>query len=108
MATKAAAAASNRPMTQAQIISALADACDLNKTVVKALLEQMADLAVKETKKSGKFVVPGFGRIVKSDRKARLGRNPATGETIKIPAKKVVKFRMAKSIADQIVPPKKK
>jgi DNA-binding protein HU-beta len=45
---------------------------------------------------------------VKSDRKARLGRNPATGETIKIPAKKVVKFRMAKSIADQIVPPKKK
>ena len=108
MATKAAVAASNRPMTQAQIISALADKCDLNKTVVKALLEEMADLAVRETKKSGKFVVPGFGRIVKSDRKARLGRNPATGETIKIPAKKVVKFRMAKSIADQIVPPKKK
>jgi DNA-binding protein HU-beta len=108
MATKAAAAASNRPMTQAQIISALADSCGLNKTVVKALLEEMATLAVKETKKSGKFVVPGFGRIVKSDRKARLGRNPATGETIKIPAKKVVKFRMAKAIADQIVPPKKK
>jgi DNA-binding protein HU-beta len=108
MATKAAAAASSRPMTQAQIISALADSCGLNKTGVKDLLSAMESLAVKETKRSGKFVVPGFGRIVKSDRKARLGRNPATGETIKIPAKKVVKFRMAKSIADQIVPPKKK
>jgi DNA-binding protein HU-beta len=108
MATKAAAAATSRPMTQAQIISALADQCDVNKTVVKALLEAMESLAVKETKRSGKFVVPGFGRIVKSDRKARLGRNPATGETIKIPAKKVVKFRMAKSISEQIVPPKKK
>jgi DNA-binding protein HU-beta len=106
MATKAAATV--RPMTQAQIITALADACDLNKTVVKDLLEKMEALAVKETKRSGKFVVPGFGRIVKSDRKARMGRNPATGEAIKIPAKKVVKFRMAKSISDQIVPPKKK
>lgn len=106
MATKAAATV--RPMTQAQIITALADACDLNKTVVKDLLEKMGALAVKETKRSGKFVVPGFGRIVKSDRKARMGRNPATGEKIKIPAKKVVKFRMAKSISDQIVPPKKK
>lgn len=106
MATKAAATV--RPMTQAQIITALADACDLNKTVVKDLLEKMEALAVKETKRSGKFVVPGFGRIVKTDRKARMGRNPATGEAIKIPAKKVVKFRMAKSISDQIVPPKKK
>ncbi len=106
MATKAAATV--RPMTQAQIITALADACDLNKTVVKDLLEKMEALAVKETKRSGKFVVPGFGRIVKSDRKARMGRNPATGEAIKIPAKKVVKFRMAKSMSDQIVPPKKK
>lgn len=106
MATKAATTV--RPMTQAQIITALADACDLNKTVVKDLLEKMEALAVKETKKSGKFVVPGFGRIVKSDRKARMGRNPATGEEIKIPAKKVVKFRMAKSMSDQIVPPKKK
>ena len=106
MATKAAATV--RPMTQAQIITALADACDLNKTVVKDLLEKMEALAVKETKRSGKFVVPGFGRIVKTDRKARMGRNPATGEAIKIPAKKVVKFRMAKSMSDQIVPPKKK
>jgi DNA-binding protein HU-beta len=106
MATKAATVV--RPMTQAQIITALADACDLNKTVVKDLLEKMEALAVKETKKSGKFVVPGFGRIVKSDRKARMGRNPATGAEIKIPAKKVVKFRMAKSMSDQIVPPKVK
>ena len=54
------------------------------------------------------FVVPGIGRLVRVDRKARMGRNPATGESIKIPAKKVVKFRVAKSAKDAIVPPKAK
>jgi len=52
--------------------------------------------------------MPGIGRLVRSERKARMGRNPATGEAIKIPAKKVVKFRIAKSVKDSIVPPKKK
>ena len=75
--------------------------------VAKDLLDHLADLAVKETKKSGVFVVPGIGRLVKSDRKARMGRNPATGEPIKIPAKRVVKFRVAKACKDAIVPPKK-
>ena len=65
-------------------------------------------MAVKQTKKSGVFIVPGIGRLVRSDRKARIGRNPATGEQIKIPAKKVVKFRVAKAAKDAIVPPKKK
>ena len=59
-------------------------------------------------KKSGVFVVPGLGRLVRVDRKARMGRNPATGEAIKIPAKKVVKFRVAKAAKDAIVPPKVK
>ena len=54
------------------------------------------------------FIVPGIGRLVRSDRKARIGRNPATGEQIKIPAKKVVKFRVAKAAKDAIVPPRKK
>jgi DNA-binding protein HU-beta len=54
------------------------------------------------------FVLPGIGRLVRQDRKARMGRNPATGEAIKIPAKKVVKFRVAKAVKDAIVPPKKK
>jgi len=65
-------------------------------------------MAVRETKKNGVFVIPGIGRLVRSERKARMGRNPATGEAIKIPAKKVVKFRIAKSVKDAIVPPKKK
>ena len=71
-------------------------------------LTQLGALAVAETKKNGMFVVPGLGRLVRVDRKARMGRNPATGEAIKIPAKKVVKFRIAKAVRDSIVPPKKK
>lgn len=94
-------------MTQAQIVTSLAEKCDVNKRVAKDLLDHLAELAIKETKKSGVFVVPGIGRLVKSDRKARMGRNPATGEPIKIPAKRVVKFRMAKACKDAIVPPKK-
>jgi DNA-binding protein HU-beta len=65
-------------------------------------------MAIGEVKKSGVFVLPGLGRLVRVDRKARMGRNPATGEAIKIPAKKVVKFRVAKAAKDSIVPPKKK
>ena len=107
MAKKAAPKAGSK-MTQTQIINALAETMDLNKKVVKELFEETAALAVRETKKSGVFVLPGFGRLVKIDRKARMGRNPATGEAIKIPAKKLVKFRIAKATADQIVPPRKK
>ena len=70
------------------------------------LLTSLSEIAVQEVKKNGVFVVPGIGRLVKVDRKARMGRNPATGESIKIPAKKVVKFRVAKAAKDAIVPPK--
>ena len=100
--------AEKKKLTQAQIVAALAEACDLTKAQVKCLLEALAALAVKETKRTGVCIIPGIGRLVRSDRKARLGRNPATGETIKIPAKKVVKFRLAKAAKDAIVPPKKK
>ena len=95
-------------MTQSQIVAALAEKSDVSKKVAKGFLENLADMAVKQTKKSGVFIVPGIGRLVRSDRKARIGRNPATGEQIKIPAKKVVKFRVAKAAKDAIVPPKKK
>ena len=71
-------------------------------------MDPLAEGAIKEVKKNGVFVVPGLGRLVRVDRKARMGRNPATGEAIKIPAKKVVKFRVAKAAKDAIVPPKKK
>jgi DNA-binding protein HU-beta len=76
--------------------------------VAKSFLETYAATAVSETKKTGMFVMPGVGKLVRVDRKARMGRNPATGEAIKIPAKKVVKFRVAKAVRDAIVPPKKK
>ena len=91
------------PMTQTQVVTALAEKCDVNKKVAKTLLEELAELAIEETKRAGKFVVPGLGRLVKSDRQARTGRNPATGETIQIPARTVVKFRVSKSASDGIV-----
>jgi DNA-binding protein HU-beta len=99
--------AEKKKLTQAQIITGLAEKVDLNKKVVKGLFEELEAMAVRETKRTGVFIVPGIGRLVRSDRKARMGRNPATGQPIKIPAKKVVKFRVAKSAKDAIVPPKK-
>jgi DNA-binding protein HU-beta len=95
-------------MTQTQLVRTLAENCEVNNKVARQFLECLSSLAVSEVKKNGVFVLPGLGRLVRQDRKARTGRNPATGETIKIPAKKVVKFRVAKAAKDAIVPPKKK
>ena len=95
-------------MTQSQFIKALATKTGVSSKVAKAFVTEYAAMSVAETKKSGVSVLPGIGRLVRVDRKARMGRNPATGEAIKIPAKKVVKFRVAKAIKDAIVPPKKK
>jgi DNA-binding protein HU-beta len=95
-------------MTQSQIIKEMAETCGVNNKVAKQFLETFAEVAVRETKKKGVFILPGIGRLVRQDRKARTGRNPATGESIKIPAKKVVKFRVAKAVKDAIVPPKVK
>ncbi len=94
-------------MTQSQLVKEIAGACEVNNKVAKQFLDAYANIAVRETKKNGVFVVPGIGRLVRVERKARTGRNPATGEAIKIPAKKVVKFRVAKAVKDAIVPPKK-
>ena|SRR5689334_3723573 len=93
-------------MTQTQIIQTLADKCEISKKVAKTMLDTLAQTAVAEVKKNGLFVLPGIGRLVRVDRKARMGRNPATGVAIKIAAKKVVKFRVAKAAKDAIVPPK--
>jgi DNA-binding protein HU-beta len=95
-------------MTQTQIVQTLADKCEVTKKVAKGLLDALAQTAVTEVKKNGVFVLPGIGRLVRVDRKARMGRNPATGAAIKIAAKKVVKFRVAKAAKDAIVPPKVK
>jgi DNA-binding protein HU-beta len=95
-------------MTQTQLVRALAEHGEVNNKVARAILDGLASMAIAEVKKNGVFVLPGIGRLVRVDRKARTGRNPATGESIKIPAKKVVKFRVAKAAKDAIVPPKKK
>ncbi len=95
------------PMTKSQIVSHFAEKFELPKKKVVAILDHVAGLAVSETKKAGSFVIPGIGKIVLSKRKARMGRNPATGEAIKIPAKTVVKMRVAKAMKDAVVPPKK-
>ncbi|MEO7146059.1 MAG: HU family DNA-binding protein [Bryobacteraceae bacterium] len=95
-------------MTQTQLVKELALAAEVNNKVAKQFVVSYAEMAVRETKKNGIFVMPGIGRLVRVDRKARMGRNPATGEAIKIAAKKVVKFRVAKAVKDAIVPPKKK
>jgi DNA-binding protein HU-beta len=95
-------------MTQTQITRALAEACEVPTAKAKEMLAFLSETAIKEVKKNGLFVVPGLGRLVRVDRKARMGRNPATGAAIKIAAKKVVKFRIAKAAKDAIVPPKVK
>ena len=95
-------------MTQTQIVQTLADKCETTKKVAKAMMDNLAETAIAQVKKNGMFVLPGIGRLVRVDRKARMGRNPATGESIKIAAKKVVKFRVAKAAKEAIVPTKAK
>ncbi|KKS44919.1 MAG: DNA-binding protein, IHF-related protein [Parcubacteria group bacterium GW2011_GWA2_42_18] len=90
-------------MTKSQTIAALADKLGKSKKEVVEMMDAFVDLAYKETKKSGEFTVPGLGKLVKKHRAARMGRNPATGQTIQIPAKTVVKFRMAKSAKEAIL-----
>ncbi|MDG5816107.1 HU family DNA-binding protein [Chitinispirillales bacterium ANBcel5] len=90
-----------KSLTQSQIIQKLADSEELTKKQVKSFLDSFAALAYKEAKNG--FVLPGLGKLVLVRRKARKGRNPATGETIKIPAKKVVKFRVSKTAKDSIL-----
>jgi DNA-binding protein HU-beta len=96
------------PMTKSQVVAHLAEKAGIQKKAAGILMEEIAALATKEVKKGGQFVIPGLGKAVKANRKARVGRNPRTGEPIQIPAKTVVKFRLAKSFKDAVVPPKKK
>lgn len=103
MATKAP----KKKMTQSEIINHFAEKFDIKRAQVKELFEELATLAGQEVKQSGEFTVPGFGKMVLSERKAREGRNPATGETIKIPAKTTLKFRIGKGMKDSVVPAKK-
>ena len=93
-------AASNR-MSKSAIASALAEKVGISKKQAVLFMEEQANLAYAQAKNG--FVLPGLGKLELKNRKARMGRNPATGESIKIPAKKVVKFRVAKAAKDSIL-----
>lgn len=88
-------------MTKTQTIKTLAENTDLSKEQVTRFLEELSKLAYAEAKDG--FTIPGIGKLVLVDRKARMGRNPATGETIEIPAKTVVKFRIAKACKEGVL-----
>jgi DNA-binding protein HU-beta len=96
-----------KPLTKAQIVAHFAEKFEMPRKAATAILDEVVGLAISETKKAGCFTLPGLGKLVLVKRSARLGRNPATGATIKIPAKTVVKMRIAKAAKDAIVPAKK-
>ena len=94
-------------MTKTELQLDLAEATQTNKKTAGAFLDTLGNLAYKEIKKNGEFVLPGFGKLVKQKRKARTGFNPKTQQKIKIPAKIVVKFRIAKAAKDGVLGLKK-
>ena len=90
-------------MTKSQILQALAEKMGKTRKEASDMMEALTTLAYGETKKAGEFTLPGIGKLVKKNRAARQGRNPATGATIQIPAKTVVKFRVSKQAKDAIL-----
>jgi DNA-binding protein HU-beta len=94
-------------MTKSATVAHMSGRLELTKKQVAAFMDELQALAVKEAKKSGAFVIPGIGKVVLSNRKARMGRNPQTGEPIKIAAKRVVRIRAVKVLKDAILGGKK-
>ena len=90
-----------KPMTKSQLVAQLAEKADVPKTTVAAILDDLTAIAYKEAKTG--FTIPGIGKLGVVKRKARMGRNPATGEAIKIPARQALKFRVAKTCKDAVV-----
>jgi DNA-binding protein HU-beta len=90
-----------KPLTKSQIAASIAERSGITKKTASEILDYIAELAYKNAKNS--FTFPGLGKLVLVNRKARIGRNPATGQEIKIPAKKVVKFRVAKACKDAVL-----
>lgn len=100
--SKGGASAAKKRMTQTEIINHLSDKSGMKRAAAKEFMNELANLAISEVKKNGEFTMPGFGKLVLSERKAREGRNPATGDPIKIPAKTTLKFRVGKAMKDSI------
>ncbi|MSU75247.1 MAG: HU family DNA-binding protein [Candidatus Magasanikbacteria bacterium] len=90
-------------MTKSAMLAALAEKTGMSKKDVGGFMDAVVEMAYKEVKKSGVFVLPGLGKLVKVNRAARMGRNPATGASIQIPAKTVVKFRVAKAAKESVM-----
>jgi DNA-binding protein HU-beta len=103
----ATAASGKKRMTQSEVVNHFAEKFGLKRAQAKEFFDELATLASTEVKNNGEFVLPGFGKLVRSERKAREGRNPATGETIQIPAKTTLKFRVGKGMKDTVLPKKK-
>lgn len=92
-----------KTMTKSQLVRHLAEKVDVPKKTAAALIEELVNTAIRETRTKGAFVVPGIGKLRKAHRKARMGRNPRTGAAIKIPAKTVARFRVSKACKEAIV-----
>src|ERR1700719_4782772 len=93
-----------RPMSKSKIVGYMADKLGTSRKASTQFFDELFKLTVKECKgAAGKFVIPGIGRAVKAHRKARIGRNPQTGEAIKIKAKTVVRLRAAKAFKDAVL-----
>ncbi len=90
-----------KPLTKAQLMTTLAEQNDLPKKKMIEIMDSLVQLSYKQAKLG--FTIPGLGKLVLQNRKARMGRNPQTGEAIKIPAKKVLKFRIAKAAKDAVL-----
>ncbi len=95
--------ADNKPMTKSQLANHIADSAGITKKVAAEILDELANVAYSEARNNQQFTIPGIGKLVLSNRSARMGRNPATGEVIHIPAKTVVKFRVAKACKDSVL-----
>lgn len=105
--TSAGAKVSAPKMTKTQVIRSMAEQMEVAPKQITAFFNLLIETATTQTRKTGEFTLPGFGKLVKAQRAARIGRNPATGESIKIAAKTTVKFRVSKAMKDAVVPPKK-
>jgi DNA-binding protein HU-beta len=95
--------APKKPLTKTQIIAELAERSGVPKKAMSEIMDNFTDLAYEETKRAGSFTIPGIGKMKKVSRKARDGRNPATGEKIRIPAKTTAKVTMSKAAKDAVL-----
>lgn len=98
--------AGKKRMSQSEVYNHFSESTGMKRAQIKEFFEELANLAMREVKSNGEFVLPGFGKLVLSERKAREGRNPQTGESIQIPAKTTLKFRVGKGLKDNVVPKK--